>query len=64
MPTAARANHGAAMTSTKVSASSLRQTNELHSGCSIGRSRPTSSHLAAVVRHIAATPGDEQDQAR
>ena len=32
----ARANHGAATTSTKVSASSLRHTNELHSGWSLG----------------------------
>ena len=49
VPVAARANHGAATTSTKVSASSLRQTNELHSGWSDARRRPTSSHLASVV---------------
>ncbi len=45
VPAAARANHGAASISTKVSTTSLRQTNELHSGCSPTRSRPTSSPL-------------------
>ncbi len=40
----------------KVSASSLRQTNELHNGCAPGRSRPTSSHLA-TDRDAAPPPG-------
>ena len=56
MPVAARANHGAATTSTKVSASSLRQTNELHSGCSEGRIRPTRSHFATTVTPAATRP--------
>ena len=46
MPAAALANHGAATISTKVSTTSLRHTNELHSGCSpardAARRRPTS----------------------
>src|SRR6266571_3195435 len=49
VPPACPTSHGTASTSTKVSASSLRHTNELHSGCSTGANRPTSSHFIAVV---------------
>src|SRR5437870_1267292 len=56
VPVAARANHGAATISTKVSTTSLRQTNELHSGYSTARVRPTSTHLAALVTAPATAP--------
>ena len=56
VPAAPRANHGAASISTNVSASSLRQTKELHSGCSDTLPRPTSAHLAAVVTTHATSP--------
>ena len=56
MPAAALANHGAATISTNVSTTSLRQTNELHSGCSPGRIRPTITHLATVVVAAAISP--------
>src|SRR5262249_22658933 len=54
VPVANRSSHGAPSTSTNVSASSLRQTNEVHSACSVTRNRPTSSHFAAVEVSAAA----------
>ena len=56
VPAAALANHGAATISTNVSTTSLRQTNELHSGCSPARIRPTTTHLAS--------DGDDRGDAR
>ena len=56
VPVTARANQGAATTSTKVSASSLRHTKELHSGWLPGPSRPTSSHFASTVTAAASSP--------
>src|SRR3546814_4474405 len=56
VPVAARANHGAATVSTKASATSFRQTNELHSGCSTLAMRPTTIHLAAMVIAPATAP--------
>ena len=51
---------GRPRTSTNVSASSLRHTNELHSGCSDGRSRPTSSPLGQRGEAGRDRPGGEQ----
>ena len=56
VPAAAFANHGAATSSTKLSTTSLRQTNELHSGYSTARVRPTISHLATVAMPPATAP--------
>ena len=64
VPATARANHGAATTSTNVSASSLRHTNELHSGWAPGRSRPISSHFAATVTSAATSPASGQQRRR
>src|ERR1041384_682219 len=49
-------SHGPASTSTNVSASSLRHTNELHKGCSTARNRPTSNHFASDVTPHATRP--------
>ena len=54
------ANHGAATISTKVSTTSLRQTNEHHSGCSTARIRPTSSHFAITAMAAGDGAGDQQ----
>ena len=62
-PATRSANQGAASSSTKVSASSLRQTNELHSGCSPTRIRPTRPHLASAATSAAARPGGQHHQA-
>ena len=64
MPFAAPTSHGTASTSTNVSASSLRHTNELHSGCSTARNRPTSSHFIAVATAPARGRGGEQQRHR
>jgi hypothetical protein len=56
VPLAARANHGAATVSTNVSATSLRHTNEDHSGNSPALIRPTTSHFAATVIPPAIAP--------
>ena len=60
VPLAARANHGAATVSTKVSATSLRQTNDDHSGCSPAGIRPTTSHFAATAMTAGDRAGDQQ----
>src|SRR5258708_19603922 len=56
VPSQGSANQGAASTSTKLSASSLRQTKELHSGRLPARIRPSSTHLAPVVTPAATSP--------
>ena len=56
MPVADCANQGAATISTKVSATSVRQTNDDQSGCSPTRMRPTTVHFAAVLTAAATTP--------
>src|SRR6478735_5849092 len=56
VPDAALANHGAATISTKVSITSLRQTNELHSAYWVTRVRPTNSHFATAATPPATAP--------
>src|SRR6202008_250363 len=56
VPAAAFANQGAATSSTKLSTTSLRQTNELHNGYSTARGPPRISHLAAVAIPPATAP--------
>ena len=56
VPLAARANHGAATVSTKVSDTSLRQTKDDHSVCSLTRMRPTTSHFAITAEAPATAP--------
>ena len=56
MPLAARANHGPATVSTKVSDTSLRHTNDDHSGCSTAWIRPTTSHFAITAMPPATAP--------
>ena len=48
--------------STNVSETSLRQTNDDHSGCSFASMRPTHSHFAAVATPPATAPAEEQHQ--
>ena len=59
-----RTNHGTATSSTNMSASSLRQTNELHSGWSTARCRPTSSHFATRRERRGDQAGDARTAAR
>src|SRR6516165_9608774 len=56
VPDAALANHGAATISTKVSTTSLRHTNGLHSGYSVTLVLPTSAHFATVAAPPATAP--------
>ena len=56
VPLAALANHGAATVSTNVSDTSLRHTNDDHSGCSTARMRPTHSHFATTAMPPATAP--------
>ena len=64
VPAAARANHGAATISTKVSASSLRQTKELHSGCSPAADPADQQPLGRRRHARRASAGGEQHHAR
>ena len=56
VPTAARANQGAASISVKVSLTSVRHTKLDHSGFSPARIGPTIAHFARVVIPAAAAP--------
>jgi len=56
VPLAALANQGPATVSTKVSETSLRHTNDDHSGNSPARIRPTRSHFAATAAPAATPP--------
>ena len=56
VPLAARANHGAATVSTKVSDTSFRQMNDDHSACSPTLILPTTSHFATTAQTPATAP--------
>ncbi len=56
VPVAGRAIHGAARSSTNESATSLRHTNDDHSGCSPARILPTNTHLASTETTSATSP--------
>ena len=63
VPVAARANHGAATVSTKASATSFRQTNELHSGCSTLAMASDDDPLGGDGNRARHCAGDEQNYA-